>query len=126
VTMAPVDLFTLCRALRRGKARKSPRSLRYEFTPGEPVRAVLEPWDQVIEMSGSAIWDGPKPLSIRTWGRERLRTLARLIPVCKHIDVYLAGHGLPGIYVLDLGELLFTPAPSRGNGDDWTARRAQV
>src|SRR5438270_592185 len=101
-TMAPVDLFNLCRTLRRRKARKSPRSLRYEFTPGQRVRAVLEPWDHVIELSGSAVWDGSKSLSIRTWGRERLRTLARLIPVCKRIDVYLAGHGLPSIYVLDL------------------------
>jgi hypothetical protein len=124
-TMAPVDLFNLCRALRRRKARKSPRSLRYEFTPGQPVRAVLEPWDQVIELSGSAVWDGPKPLSIRTWGRERLRVLARLIPVCKRIDVYLAGYGLPSIYVLDLGDLLFTLALSGWTDNDWTGGAAK-
>src|SRR5262245_25666980 len=31
--MAPVDLFNICRYLRRRKARTSPRALRYEFQP---------------------------------------------------------------------------------------------
>ncbi len=124
-TMAAVDLFNICRALRRRRARKSPRSLRYEFTPGQRVRAVLEPWDQVIEISGSALYDGAKPLSIRTWGRERLRTLARLIPACQHVEVYLAGHGLPSIYILDLGDLLFTLALSGWTDNDWTGGAAK-
>lgn len=126
--MAPVDLFNLCRFLRRHKARTSPRSLRYEFEPGKPVRAVLEPWEHAIELTAAcpadggqplnlemtpgAVYAGNKPLKIRTWGRDRLQTLARLLPVCKRIDVFLAGHGLPSVYVLDLGPLTFTLALS--------------
>src|SRR5207247_8818218 len=74
---------------------------------------------------GSAVYDGPKPLSIRTWGRERLRTLGRLIPVCKSIDVYLAGYGLPSVYGLDLGDLLFTLALSGWTDNDWTGGAAR-
>jgi hypothetical protein len=134
--MAPVDLFNICRHLKRRKARVSPRALRYELAPGKPVRVVLEPWEHVIELTPATTFDGSfpltfeltpgalyagaKPLSIRTWGRDRLLSLTRLIPLCKRIDVYLAGHGLPSIYVLDLGPLTFTLALSGWTDNDWT------
>jgi hypothetical protein len=133
--MAPVDLYNICRYLRRRKVRKSPRSLRYELTPGKPVRAVLEPWEHPIELTAAAPLDGPplpidmtpgavyagsKPATFRTWGRDRLQTLARLLPVCRRIDVFLAGHGLPSVYVLDLGPLTFTLALSGWTDNDWT------
>jgi hypothetical protein len=135
--MAPVDLFNVCRQLKRRKARISPRALRYELAPGKPVRVVLEPWEQVIELTPATTFDGSfpltfeltpgalyagnKPRSIRTWGRDRLLTLARLIPLCKRIDVYLAGHGMPSVYVLDLGPLTFTLALSGWTDNDWTS-----
>ncbi len=134
--MAPVDLFNICRYLRRRKVRKSPRALRYELVPGQRVRAVLEPWEHVIEltpaapldggpplsleMTPGAVYEGSKPLTLRTWGRDRLQTLGRLLPVCKRIDVFLAGHGLPSVYVLDLGPLTFTLALSGWTDNDWT------
>ena len=119
-SLAPVDLYNVCRFLRRRKARSSPRALRYELTPGKRVRVVLEPWEHVIELTETAGFDGPKPMVVRTWGRDRLRVLARLIPVCRRIDVYLAGSGMPSIYVLDLGDLLFTLALSGWTDNDWT------
>jgi hypothetical protein len=139
--MAPVDLFNLCRFLRRHKARTSPRALRYEFEPGKPVRVVLEPWEHAIELTAAcpadggsplnldmtpgAVYAGNKPLTVRTWGRDRLQTLARLLPVCKRIDVFLAGHGLPSVYVLDLGPLTFTLALSGWTDNDWTGGKAK-
>jgi hypothetical protein len=118
--MAPVDLFNICRYLRRHKARMSPRSLRYELTPGQRGRVVLEPWNHVIELGETSVATGPKPQSFRTWGRTRLQVLRRLLPVCKEIDVFLAGYGLPSIYVLDLGGLTFTLALSGWTDNDWT------
>ncbi|MCC6418458.1 MAG: SWIM zinc finger family protein [Gemmataceae bacterium] len=139
--MAPVDLFNICRFLRRRKARTSPRALRYELEPGKPVRAVLEPWEHVIELTAmcpadggpplaldltpGAVYQGNKPVKIRTWGRDRLQTLARLLPVCTRIDVFLAGHGLPSIYVADLGPLTFTLALSGWTDNDWTGGAAK-
>lgn len=119
-SMSPVDLFNICRYLRRHKARTSPRALRYEFTPGQLMRAILEPWEHVIELTDTAIFAGPKALSLRTWGRTRLQVIARLLPVCRRVDVYLAGYGLPSIYVLDLGPITFTLALSGWTDNDWT------
>jgi hypothetical protein len=139
--MAPVDLFNLCRFLRRHRARTSPRSLRYELEPGKPVRVVLEPWEHTLELTAAcpvdggpplsldmtpgAVYAGNKPVKIRTWGRDRLQTLARLLPVCKRIDVFLAGHGLPAVYVLDLGPLTFTLALSGWTDNDWTGGKTK-
>ena len=123
--MAPVDLYNIVRFLRRHRAKTSPRALRYELEPGRRVRAVLEPWEYAIELSPTTIYEGPKPMTVRTWGRDRLRTLARMIPACRTIDVYLAGFGLPSIYVLDLGPLRFTLALSGWTDNDWAAGTAK-
>jgi hypothetical protein len=123
--MAPVDLYNIVRFLRRHRAKASPRALRYELEPGRRVRAVLEPWEYAIELSPLSTYEGPKPLTVRTWGRDRLRTLSRLIPACQVIDVYLAGFGLPSIYALDLGPVQFTLALSGWTDNDWTAGAAK-
>lgn len=119
--VAPIDMFNILRFLHRHKAKRSPRALRYELVPGKRAKVVFEPWEHAIELSATAVYDGPKPLSIRTWGRERLKVLARLLPVATSIDVYLAGFGLPSIYVLDLGGLSsFTLGLSGWTENDWT------
>jgi hypothetical protein len=137
--MAPVDLYNICRFLRRHRARTSPRALRYELLPGRAVRAVLEPWEHVVELTAAAPVDGPlpleltpgavyggaKPLTVRTWGRDRLRAVARLLPVCRRVDVFLAGYGLPSVYVLDLGPATFTLALSGWTDNDWTGGAAK-
>lgn len=120
IRMAPIDLFNICRFLRRHKTKRSPRSMRFELVPGKRPKVVLEPWEHEIELTGAAIFEGPKPQSIRTWGRDRLQVLARLIPEAQGIDVYLAGFGLPTIYVVDLGPLVFTLALSGWTDNDWT------
>lgn len=118
VRMTPVDLRNICYYLKRHRAKASPRSIRFELEPGRRGRVVLEPWEHIVELS--TIYEGPKPESIRTWGRDRLSTLARLIPVCDHVDVYLAGYGLPSFYVLQLGPVVFTLGLSGWTDNDWT------
>ena len=118
LALTPVDIFNVCRQLKRRKARTSPRALRYELVPGQRVRAVLEPWEDVVELS--AVHDGPKPVTIRTWGRDRLLILARMLPIARRVDVYLAGLGLPSIYVLESDGLTFTLALSGWTDNDWS------
>lgn len=120
---APIDLYNICRFLKRKKAKVSPRALRYELEPGKRVKAVLEPWDYEIELT--AVYEGVKKQSIRTWGRTRLETLERLLPVARSVDVYLAGFGLPSIYCLDLGGPSFTLALSGWTDNDWTGDGAR-
>jgi hypothetical protein len=119
--MEPVDLFNLCRFLKRHKAKTSPRAMRFELEPGKPVKVVMEPWEHAIELSPTAIWNGPKKTTIRTWGRDRLLTLARLIPMAQKVDVFLAGQGLPTMYVVDMGEVSFTLGLSGWTDNDWTS-----
>ena len=120
VRLSPVDLFNLCRFLRRFRAKASPRSLRWELKPGAPSSVVFEPWEHRIPLSPISRFEGAKATTIRTWGRDRLRVLERILPVVRHVDVYLAGHGLPSIYVCDLGDLTFTLGLSGWTDQDWT------
>lgn len=116
--LTPIELFNLLRHVRRHKARTSPRALRWELEPGEPVRAVFEPWERPLTFA--APFTGPKATRIRTWGRRRLQVLERLLPWIRGVDVYLAGHGLPTVYVCDLGDATFTLALSGWTDNDWT------
>ncbi|MFO0960672.1 MAG: hypothetical protein U0800_25090 [Isosphaeraceae bacterium] len=120
VRLAPTDLFNVVRTIRRRKAKVSPRALCYELEPGKRARAVLEPWGESFEFAPGSEFEGSKPIRVRTWGRDRLRALARLLPACRSVDVYLAGMGLPSFYVLDLGPLQFTLGLSGWTDNDWT------
>jgi hypothetical protein len=118
VRLSPTDLFNVCRFLARRHAKTSPRSLRFELEPDRRVRLVLEPWGHTVE--SASVFGGAQPATVRTWGRERLLTLAPLLPAAQSVDVYLAGFGLPSIYVLDLGGASFTLALSGWTDNDWT------
>jgi hypothetical protein len=125
VRVAAVDLFNVCRALRRRRARVSPRALRYEMEPGRPARVVLEPWQEILDLGPESVYEGAAPQTIRTWGRDRLKVIERLLPVCRKADVYLAGLGLPSFYVLDLGSVTFTLGLSGWTDNDWTGGAAR-
>ncbi len=115
----PMDLYNLCFALRRRKEKHGPRSLKYILNPGEPVRMILEPWNQEIVCTRSP-YTGPTPIEIRVWGRRRLLVLERLIPVAKKFTVHLLGNGLPSFYVADLNDMAFTLGLSGWTANDWS------
>jgi hypothetical protein len=114
--VAPIDLFNIIRFLRRKKTRQSPRALRWELVDGKRIKAVLEPYEYPIELS--TVHHG-KDVVVRTWGRDRLKTVARLLPVAKKVTVHLAGLGMPSIYDVDLGDCRFTLALSGWTDNDW-------
>jgi hypothetical protein len=114
----PMDVYNLCFALRRRKEQQGPRSLRYQLTPDQPVRIVLEPWNQEI-ICHRSIYQGAKPETIRVWGRRRLLVLERLIPVANTFTVHLLGTGLPSFYVADLNDMSFTLGLSGWTANDW-------
>ncbi|MEZ4327518.1 MAG: SWIM zinc finger family protein [Polyangiales bacterium] len=120
VQLDPIDLYNLCRLLSRRKAKSSPRALRWELEPGQPARVVFEPWEETLQLSPASAFAGDKPQRIRTWGRQRLRVLERLLPAVERVDVYLAGHGLPSFYVCDLGDVSVTLGLSGWTDQDWS------
>jgi phage gp36-like protein len=120
VRLATIDAFSIVRALASRKARTSPRALRWELRPGERVKVVLEPWETVIVGSPESRFEGSQPQTIRTWGRDRLKVLASVLPVATKLDVFLAGTGLPSVWLADLGEeASFTLALSGWTDNDW-------
>lgn len=116
--LAPIDLYNVLLNLRMRKAKTAPRGLRYELVPGERPRLVLEPWDLVIHGTGGP-YRGAQPRIIRTWGRNRLNVLSRVLPHAKKLEVAIAGPGLPAVYVVDLGDATFALALSGWTDASW-------
>ncbi|MEZ4360634.1 MAG: SWIM zinc finger family protein [Kofleriaceae bacterium] len=116
--LAPIDLYNVLFTLRMRKAKKPPRGLRYELVPGELPRVVIEPWDLVLTATG-APYEGAKPMVVRTWGRNRLSALARVLPHARRIEVHLLGAGLPAFYVVELGDAQLTVAMSGWTDGGW-------
>jgi hypothetical protein len=119
LTVRPADLLAAIRFLRHTKAKVSPRALRYEFTPGEDARLVLEPWEHVIKLRG-AEHNYTEPRTIRTWGRRRLNLIEPLLPFATHVDIYLKGRGLPSFYAVKMPDLTFVLGLSGWSSQSWT------
>lgn len=115
----PMDLYNFCLMLRRFKERKGPRSIRYVLKPGQPVKAVFEPWNKEV-ICNRSIYTGNSEHEIRVWGRRRLLILERLIPVAQKFTVHLVGTGLPSFYAADLGDMNFTLGLSGWTANDWS------
>jgi hypothetical protein len=115
----PVDLLAALRFLQMNRARVSPRALRYEFEPGQEVRLVLEPWEQVVVLKGSE-HGYPEKRVVRTWGRRRLKLLEPLLPYAEAVDVYLKGRALPSFYAVQLPGVTFLLGLSGWTDQRWT------
>jgi hypothetical protein len=115
----PSDIYNLCFALRRRQEKMGPRSLRYILKPGEPVRMILEPWNQEIVCARSP-YTGNTATEVRVWGRRRILILERLIPVARKFTVHLLGTGLPSFYVAHLNDMTFTLGLSGWTANDWS------
>jgi len=123
VPLGREGLYDVLAFLARHKAAKSPRAVRFELEPGRPVRIVLEPWEERITLHGRP-YDGPKPEVVRTWGRDRLRVLARLLPLVDEAEVYLLGTGLPSFWSARMGEMRLLLGLSGWTANDWTGGSA--
>ncbi len=117
LSVRPVDLLAAIRYLQITKARVSPRGLRWEMTPGEDARLVLEPWEHTVPLRG-AEHTYAEPRTIRTWGRKRLSLLEPLLPFADRVDVYLKGRALPTFFAVKLPGVTFVLGLS-----GWTAKR---
>ncbi len=115
----PMDIHNFCFILNRHKEKQGPRSIRFYLKPGEPVKAVFEPWNKELVCSRS-IYHGTEEKEIRIWGRRRLLILERLIPITKRFRVHLLGTGLPSFFVADLGDMSFTLGLSGWTKNDWS------
>ncbi len=116
-------LYAILAHLRRHRAPRSPRALRFELVPGGESRVVLEPWERVVPIRGVDLEDGPAE-TIRVWGRDRLLTLARLLPLVESAEVFLLGTGLPSFWSLRLGPMRLLLGLSGWTANDWSGGSA--
>ena len=117
-------VYNLLSYLKRHKARRSPRAVRFELHPGRPAEVVLEPFEQRVVAHGAAPYAGPKAEVIRTWGRDRLQVLSRLLPLLDGAEVYLLGTGLPSFWVMRMGGARLILGLSGWTKNDWTGPSA--
>ena len=120
VPVSREGLYAILAHLKKHRARKSPRAVRFELVPGAPVEIVLEPWEVRIKLHDTP-YGGQKAETIRTWGRDRLLTLARLLPIAEGADVFLLGTGLPSFWSVRLGGMRFLLGLSGWTANDWTS-----
>jgi hypothetical protein len=121
VVELPVEtVYSLLTYLKRHREKTGPRSLKFALNPGKPPTVIIEPWGVPVESRG-APWRGEKAEEIKVWGRRRLLTLARVLPLAERIEVRLLGSGLPSIWVVHMGEMRFTLALSGWTTNDWSA-----
>jgi hypothetical protein len=118
-------VYAIVAFLTRHKAKTSPRAVRFDLTPGMPVKVVLEPWNKEIVLPDT-VYPGAKKEVIRTWGRDRLKVLGRLLPLLDGCDVYLLGTGLPSFWVARMGEMKLTLGLSGWTANDWTSGGSAV
>ncbi len=122
-SLAAIDLYNLLFALRTRKAKKAPRALRFELVPGAQPRLVVEPWELVLECHGPA-YQGSAPAVVRTFGRQRLMALARLLPHAKSVRVQMLGPGLPVFWVIEMGPATLTLALTGWTESGWSSAAA--
>ncbi len=118
VTLTREAVYSILAFLKRHKARKSPRALRFELVAGKPPALVLEPWEQRVPVYGEPLAASAEP--IRIWGRQRLLALARVLPLASQFHVHLLGTGLPSFWIADMGDMKLTLGLSGWTTNDWT------
>ena len=123
VTLSRDAVYSILAWLRRNKAKRSPRAMRFELSPEHPPVVALEPWEQRITSHGT-VYQGSPVEPIRIWGARRLLALARLLPLIESCDVYLLGTGLPSFWVARMGEMRLTLGLSGWTANDWSGGAA--
>jgi len=140
----PVEVvYAILAHLKRHREKTGPRSIRFVLEPGRAPKIVLDPWGIEIQSRGP-VYDGGLEIGghaggpggpyrsapsvsrsgaeeIKIWGRRRLFSLARVLPLAERIEVRLLGSGLPSIWIAHMGDMRLVLALSGWTSNDWTS-----
>lgn len=117
VELTPADFYDICSFLRRHKAKKSPRYMKWILEPKKRVRIIFEPYH--TELILHAVYQGERKREEKIWGRRRWLVAERLIPLAKSFHVRLLGFGMPQFIIADLGVMKMTIGFSSWSSNDW-------
>lgn len=115
--LEPVDLYDICSFLRRHKAHKSPRYMKWVLNKNRPIKIVFEPFGK--ELILKTIYRGEKNREEKIWGRRRWLVIEKLIPLAKSFQIKLLGFGMPQFITADLGGMKMTVGFSAWTANDW-------
>lgn len=117
VELSPVDMYDICSFLRRHKANKSPRCMKWILDPNKNIKIVFEPFGKTLTLK--AIYNGEKKREEKIWGRRRWLVMEKIIPIAKCFKVRLLGFGMPQFIIGDLGTMKMTIGFSSWSSNDW-------
>lgn len=117
IELSPIDMYDICSFLRRHKANKSPRYMKWVLEPNKPVKIVFEPFGKTLTLK--AIYTGEKKREEKIWGRRRWLVLEKIIPLANSFKVRLLGFGMPQFIIADMGNMKMTIGFSSWSANDW-------
>ncbi|AOR23678.1 SWIM zinc finger family protein [Clostridium taeniosporum] len=117
IELSPIDMYDICSFLRRHKAKKSPRYMKWILEPNKPIKIVFEPFKTTLTLK--AIYSGEKKREEKLWGRRRWLVLEKIIPLVKSFKVRLLGFGMPQFIIGDMGTMKLTIGFSSWSSNDW-------
>ncbi|MFX1298972.1 MAG: hypothetical protein ACFFD2_29455, partial [Promethearchaeota archaeon] len=117
IELLPIDIYDICSFLRRNKADRSPRAMRWILEPNEYIKIIFEPWEKEIELSVK--FNGSTRRIERIWGRRRWLVLEKLIPISKSFKIKLLGFGMPQFLIADLTYMKLTIGFTSWSANDW-------
>lgn len=117
VELTPIDMYDICSFLRRNKAHKSPRYMKWILEPGKNIKILFEPFSKVLTLN--TIYNGEKSREEKIWGRRRWLILEKLIPISKSFKVRLLGFGMPQFVIADMGTFNMTVGFTSWSSNDW-------
>lgn len=117
VELSPIDIYDICSFLRRHKAQKSPRYMKWILEPQKRIRIVFEPFGK--ELTLKAVYNGEKYREEKIWGRRRWLVLEKIIPIAKSFNIRLLGFGMPQFIIANLGTMKMTIGFSSWSYNDW-------
>lgn len=117
VELSSTDMYDICSFLRRHKARKSPRYMKWILEKNKPVRIIFEPFG--TELVLKAVYRGDKNREEKIWGRRRWLVIEKLLPLAKSFTIKLLGFGMPQFIIADLGKIKMTIGFSSWSSNDW-------
>lgn len=121
MNVSPAFVADVWAVLAARRERVGPRSLRFELTPQQPVRVVIEPWNLELTDTDSS-HNASSPRSVRVWGRRRLAALAPLLPQAAEVAVDLIGSGMPSYWTVTGGGVSTMLGLSGWTVKDWSSR----
>lgn len=115
--LSTVDMYDICSFMRRHKAHKSPRYMKWILEKGKPVRILFEPFGEELELK--AVYQGEKSREEKIWGRRRWLVVEKLLPLAQSFQVKLLGFGMPQFITADLGKMKMTVGFTAWSANDW-------